>query len=43
VLAVSASAMPDDQQRILASGFDGYITKPIEIKSFLQTIQKYVS
>ena len=30
VLAVSASVMPDDQQqRIVRSGFDGFIAKPI--------------
>lgn len=41
VLAVSASAMPDDQERILASGFDAYITKPIDIKSFLAVVESY--
>ena len=41
VIAVSASAMPDDQQRIVASGFDAYITKPIDVKSFIQTIEKF--
>ena len=29
VLAVSASVMPDEQQRIMALGFDGFIAKPI--------------
>ena len=38
VLAVSASVMPDDQQRILASGFDGFITKPINVKGFLAAV-----
>ena len=42
VLAVSASAMPDDQQRILASGFNAYITKPIDIRSFLGTIEQFI-
>ena len=42
VVAVSASAMPDDQQRIIASGFDAYITKPIDVKSFIQTVEKFV-
>ena len=42
VLAVSASAMPDDQERILASGFDGYITKPIDIKSFVEAIERHI-
>jgi two-component system, cell cycle response regulator DivK len=42
VVAVSASAMPDDQQRILASGFDAYIMKPIDIKSFLREVTRLV-
>jgi len=40
VIAVSASVMPDDQQRILASGFDGFITKPINLKSFLASVKQ---
>jgi two-component system cell cycle response regulator DivK len=42
VVAVSASVMPDDQQRIIASGFDAYVTKPINIKSFIQTVEQFV-
>ena len=42
VVAVSASVMPDDQQRIVASGFDAYVTKPINIKSFIQTVEQFV-
>ena len=41
VIAVSASVMPDEQQRIVASGFDAYITKPINVKSFLDTVDKF--
>jgi two-component system cell cycle response regulator DivK len=40
VLAVSASVMPDEQQRIVRSGFDGFIAKPISIKPFLAAVQK---
>jgi two-component system cell cycle response regulator DivK len=40
VLAVSASVMPDDLQRILASGFDGFITKPINIKGFATAVRE---
>jgi len=40
VLAVSASVMPDEQQRIVRSGFDGFIAKPISIKPFLAAVQR---
>ena len=43
VLAVSASVMPDEQQKIVASGFDAYITKPIVLKSFVQTVQRFLA
>jgi two-component system, cell cycle response regulator DivK len=42
VVAVSASVMPDDQQRIVASGFDAYVTKPINVKSFVETVERFV-
>jgi two-component system cell cycle response regulator DivK len=38
VLAVSASVMPDEQQRIVASGFDAFIAKPISLKPFLAAV-----
>jgi two-component system cell cycle response regulator DivK len=40
VLAVSASVMPDEQQRIVRSGFDGFIAKPISIRPFLAAVLK---
>lgn len=42
MLAVSASEMPDEKQRIVASGFDAYITKPLNMKSFVETIEKFI-
>jgi len=42
VLAVSASAMPEDRHKIAASGFEAYITKPLNMKSLLQTVERYV-
>ena len=42
VIAVSASVMPDDQQRIVASGFDAYVTKPINVKEFIGIVEKFV-
>ena len=40
VLAVSASVMPDQQQRVVGSGFDGFIAKPISIKPFLAAVRR---
>jgi len=43
VLAVSASVMPDEQETIVVSGFDAYITKPIALKSFVETVQRFLA
>ena len=42
VLAVSASVMPDEQHKIVSSGFDAYLTKPISLKPFLATVARYL-
>ena len=39
VIAVTASAMEQDRQKILAAGFDGYMTKPINVKQFTEEIR----
>jgi two-component system cell cycle response regulator DivK len=39
VIAVTASAMERDRQRILEAGFDGYMTKPIRVKEFTEEIR----
>ena len=41
VLALTASAMHQDRDRILADGFDGYLAKPIDIWILLAEIRKY--
>ncbi|HEX7440757.1 MAG TPA: response regulator [Caldimonas sp.] len=43
VVAVSASVMPDDHQKIVASGFDAFITKPINLKQFQETVQRFLA
>lgn len=40
VIAVSANAMPQDIQQTLGKGFDNYVTKPINIKEFLTTVNE---
>jgi two-component system, cell cycle response regulator DivK len=43
VLAVTAYAMKGDAERLLAAGFDGYIAKPIDVRSFVDTVLAAVS
>ncbi|MBV8491611.1 MAG: response regulator [Candidatus Eremiobacteraeota bacterium] len=43
LVAVTALAMPGDRERILSSGFDGYISKPIDPPSFVTTVERYLS
>jgi two-component system cell cycle response regulator DivK len=43
VIAVSASVMPDDQQKIVTSGFDAFVTKPINLKQFLETVKRFLA
>jgi len=38
VLALTASAMRGEEDKILRQGFDGYVAKPIEIKKLLEAI-----
>ena len=43
VFVVTASVMPHDQRRIAASGFDAFISKPINVKSFVETVGRFVA
>ena len=40
VIAVTASAMPEDRKKILAAGFDGLQAKPIHVTEFLTNVEK---
>jgi two-component system cell cycle response regulator DivK len=42
VIAVTAFAMKGDEQKIREGGCEAYISKPISVMSFLQTIDKYL-
>ncbi|HEY0371252.1 MAG TPA: response regulator [Thermoanaerobaculia bacterium] len=41
ILALTAHAMRGDRDRFLQAGCDGYISKPIDVKTFIASIQKY--
>jgi CheY-like chemotaxis protein len=43
VVAVTAYAMPQDRERTLQAGFDGYLTKPIDIRALPEQVRRYLS
>ncbi|MCK6580255.1 MAG: response regulator [Anaerolineae bacterium] len=42
VIALTAHAMLGDRDRAMEAGCDDYITKPISLRSFSETIRKYL-
>lgn len=42
ILALTAHAMRGDKDRFLEAGCDGYISKPIDVKTFLTSIRSYM-
>ncbi len=40
IIALTAYAMKGDEEKYLAQGFDGYISKPIDIKKVLETVKE---
>ena len=43
MIAVTASAMTQDRQKIMAAGFDGYQSKPIDVKGFVQMVTEVLA
>ena len=41
VLALTAQAMEGDRERFLAAGFDGYLSKPVNIADLLDAVNRY--
>ena len=41
VLALTAQAMEGDSERFLAAGFDGYLSKPVNIADLVATVKRY--
>ncbi len=42
IIALTSYAMEGDEDQALAAGCTGYITKPIDTKKFVKTIQQYL-
>jgi len=43
IIAQTAYAMDGDRTRSLEAGCDDYISKPIDLKSFVELISKYIA
>ncbi|HEX5627665.1 MAG TPA: response regulator [Actinomycetota bacterium] len=41
VVAVTAQAMTGDRERFLEAGFNGYMSKPVDIVEFIGTVKRY--
>ena len=41
VVALTAQAMQGDRQRFLDAGFDGYISKPVNVAEFVKTVKEH--
>ena len=39
--AGAAQAMQGDRERLLAAGFDGYISKPVDVVELLDTVRRH--
>lgn len=42
IVAVTAFSMPNDRKKVLAAGFNGYFSKPIEPDLFVGQIEKFL-
>jgi two-component system cell cycle response regulator DivK len=41
VVALTAQAMEGDRERFLAAGFDGYLSKPVNVTDLIATVKRY--
>ncbi|HEV8714505.1 MAG TPA: response regulator [Candidatus Binatia bacterium] len=42
IIALTAFAMKGDQESLLAEGFDGYLSKPVNIKELPKVVESYL-
>ena len=42
IIALTSHAMEGDENKVREAGCDGYLTKPIDTRTFLQTVSDYL-
>jgi CheY-like chemotaxis protein len=42
VVALTAHAESGDQEKALTAGFSGYLTKPIDVRTFASTVEAFI-
>lgn len=42
-VAITAQAMKDDEQRFLAAGFDGYLSKPLDTRRLPAMVDRFIN
>ncbi len=43
VVAITAQAMKDDETRLLAAGFDGYLSKPVDTRHLPEVVEQFIN
>ena len=43
VIALTAKAMTGDPEKILSAGCDGYIAKPLDPRTFAESVESYLT
>ena len=43
VIAVTASVTPGERDRVVAAGFNGYVSKPIDVATFGEMVERHLA